>query len=74
MILIGRGIRWYRPYAEEVQFCVENQFDFMQIWYRDGELLIPRGQTILRSGDQLVCVTLDAALHTVVREWRLPNI
>lgn len=40
MILIGRGIRWYRPYAEEVQFCVENQFDFMQIWYRDGELLI----------------------------------
>ena len=41
---------------------------------RDGELLIPRGQTVLRSGDQLVCVTLDAALHTVVREWRLPNI
>lgn len=41
---------------------------------RDGELLIPRGQTILRSGDKLVCVTLDAALHTVVREWRLPNI
>ncbi|MFR8331630.1 MAG: TrkA C-terminal domain-containing protein [Oscillospiraceae bacterium] len=41
---------------------------------RDGELLIPCGQTILRSGDQLVCVTLGAALHTVVREWRLPNI
>lgn len=40
MISIGRGIRWYRPYAEEVKFCVENHFDFMQIWYKDGELLI----------------------------------
>lgn len=40
MISIGRGIRWYNNYLDEVDFCVKYGFDFMQIWYKDGDLLI----------------------------------
>lgn len=39
MISIGRGIRWYNNYQDEVDFCLENHFDFMQIWFKDGEIL-----------------------------------
>lgn len=31
MITIGRTIRWYNNYRDEVNFCKENNFDFMQI-------------------------------------------
>ncbi len=40
MISIGRGIRWYNNYQSEVDFCKKNGFDFMQIWFKDGDICI----------------------------------
>lgn len=40
MISVGRGIRWYNNYQDEVNFCIENHFDFMQLWFKNGEILI----------------------------------
>ena len=40
MTSIGRGIRWYNNYLDEVQFCVNNKFDFMQIWYQNGNIIV----------------------------------
>lgn len=40
MILIGRGIRWYNNYQSEVDFCKKHGFDFMQIWFKDGDICI----------------------------------
>ncbi len=40
MITIGRGIRWYNSYIDEVNFCKEHNFDFLQIWFKEGEILI----------------------------------
>ena len=40
MVSIGRGIRWYNHYLDEVDFCKNNGFDFMQIWYQNGEICI----------------------------------
>ncbi len=40
VVSIGRGIRWYNHYLDEVDFCKNNGFDFMQIWYQNGEICI----------------------------------
>lgn len=40
MISIGRGIRWYNDYKTEVDFCIENGFEFMQLWFKDGTILV----------------------------------
>lgn len=40
MISIGRGIRWYKNYQEEVDFCINNNFNFMQLWYKNGDILV----------------------------------
>ena len=40
MVSIGRGIRWYNDYQHEVDFCLANNFEFMQLWYKDGEILV----------------------------------
>lgn len=37
---IGRSVRWFNEYEEEVKFSKENNFDFMQIWYLKGDILI----------------------------------
>ena len=40
MITIERTIRWYNNYIDEVKFCKENSFDFMQIWFKDGQIVL----------------------------------
>ncbi|MBQ8209777.1 MAG: sugar phosphate isomerase/epimerase [Clostridia bacterium] len=40
MITIGRTIRWLNNYTDEVNFCKENGFDFMQIWFKDGQIVL----------------------------------
>lgn len=40
MISIGRSLRWYNRYEEEIAFSVQNHFDFMQVWFKDGEIKI----------------------------------
>lgn len=40
MIEYGRSIRWYNSYLDEVNFSKVNNFDFIQVWYRQGEILI----------------------------------
>jgi hypothetical protein len=51
-ITIGRGIRWYNNYQNEVNFSVlPIIFDFMQILFSNGELLVqgipePKSQSI----------------------------
>lgn len=40
MIEIGRNIRWYIPYVEEVEFSKRIGCTFMQIWFLKGEILI----------------------------------
>lgn len=37
---IGRSLRWYNDYETEIEFSRSNKFDFMQIWFRKGKLLI----------------------------------
>lgn len=39
-INIGRSLRWYNNYKTEIEFCKFNKFDFIQIWFRKGKLLI----------------------------------
>ncbi|MTI70823.1 MAG: sugar phosphate isomerase/epimerase [Firmicutes bacterium] len=37
MIKIGRNVRYFNPYKEEVEFSKKHSFDFMQVWYdKDG--------------------------------------
>lgn len=40
MIQIGRGGLWHNSYKNEIEFCKKNDFDFIQIWFKDGELLV----------------------------------
>ena len=41
---------------------------------RAGELLIPRGNTLVCEGDKVLCVARDAAMHQLVSDWGLnPN-
>ncbi len=42
MIRYGRSIRWFNNYEDEVEFSKENGFDFMQIWYANGELVLDK--------------------------------
>jgi len=39
MIQIGRSFRWFNDYKSEVEFSIRNGFDFMQIWFKNGEIL-----------------------------------
>ena len=36
---------------------------------RSGELLIPRGNTLLCEGDKVLCVARDAAMHQLAADW-----
>lgn len=54
MIKYGRGIRWFNDYDCEVRFSVMNNFDFMQVWFMKGELILdkvptPKEQQLLNS-------------------------
>lgn len=40
MVKIGRSFRWFNDYQEEVDFCLKHGFDFMQIWFKDGKILM----------------------------------
>ncbi|WP_291582070.1 sugar phosphate isomerase/epimerase family protein [Clostridium sp. UBA6640] len=42
MIYYGRSIRWFNDYDKEVKFSIDNGFDFMQIWYMKGDILIDK--------------------------------
>lgn len=54
MIQYGRSLRWFNNYEDEVEFSKENGFDFMQIWYANGEIVLekvpePKEEVILNS-------------------------
>ena len=40
---------------------------------RSGELLIPRGNTLIFSGDKMLILAKDSALHEVKEKLRLTN-
>lgn len=40
MIIFGRGIRWENDYVNEVEFSKKAGFNFMQVWYYQGDILI----------------------------------
>ncbi|WP_040461910.1 TIM barrel protein [Haloplasma contractile] len=42
MIEYGRSIRWFNDYTAEVEFSKSTNFDFMQIWYVKGEILLDK--------------------------------
>ena len=55
MIRIGRGGLWNNSYKDEIVFCKKNHFDFIQIWFKDGELLVndlpsPKEEYIKKAG------------------------
>lgn len=59
MIQYGRSIRWYNNYAKEVNLSKENSFDFMQIWFKQGEILLdkienPKEKTIKELGFPII--------------------
>ncbi|KNY26389.1 TIM barrel protein [Pseudobacteroides cellulosolvens] len=33
MISLGRNTRWFNKFIDEVEFCKNNGFDFLQVWY-----------------------------------------
>jgi sugar phosphate isomerase/epimerase len=54
MIEWGRSIRWFNDYQNEIEFSESNKFQFMQIWYMKGDLILdkvssPKEQYILNS-------------------------
>jgi len=54
MIEYGRSIRWFNNYKDEIDFSKSNKFDFMQIWFSKGELvldkvLFPKEEYVLNS-------------------------
>jgi sugar phosphate isomerase/epimerase len=51
LIQYGRSIRWFNDYLSEVAFSKKNGFDFMQLWYMKGKLILdqvpePKEQSI----------------------------
>lgn len=42
MIEYGRSIRWFNNYRGEVEFSESNKFDFMQIWFKKGDLILDK--------------------------------
>lgn len=40
MITYGRSIRWFNNLTDEINFSIQNNFNFIQIWFKDGKLLI----------------------------------
>lgn len=40
MITLGRGVRWFNDYQNEVEFSKKNGFDFMQVWFKNGVIPI----------------------------------
>jgi len=38
MIQYGRSIRWFNDYESEIEFSKENGFDFVQVWYQNGDI------------------------------------
>ncbi len=38
----GRSIRWFNNYQDEIEFSKSNKFDFMQIWFAKGELVLDK--------------------------------
>lgn len=59
MISIGRSLRWYNRYEEEIAFSVQNHFDFMQVWFKDGEIKIdnvaePKEEFIKQKGFPII--------------------
>ena len=54
MIEYGRSIRWFNNYKSEVEFSKLNKFEFMQIWFAKGELVLdkllaPKEEQVLKS-------------------------
>jgi len=55
LIQYGRSIRWFNEYEREIDFSKENGFDFVQIWYQKGDILLekvpePKEKTIKENG------------------------
>jgi len=55
LIEYGRSLRRRNPYEQEIKFSADNNFDFLQVWYKKGELLVdslgkPRAPKIKESG------------------------
>lgn len=42
MIEYGRSIRWFNNYSDEIEFSKLNKFDFMQIWFMKGDLILDK--------------------------------
>lgn len=42
MLEYGRSIRWFNDYRSEVEFSELNRFDFMQVWFLNGELVLDK--------------------------------
>jgi hypothetical protein len=40
LIQFGRSIRWFNNYETEIQFSIDNGFDFHQIWYKEGKIVL----------------------------------
>ncbi len=70
-ICLPDGFRYEGRSLTEIS--IPENFNIVSVT-RGNEFIIPRGATRLFSQDKLVCVCLDAALHTIVKDWRLPNV
>jgi sugar phosphate isomerase/epimerase len=42
ILVIGRNVRWYNYYQDEVKFCKENGFELLQIWYDSNGIALQK--------------------------------
>lgn len=42
MIKYGRSIRWFNDYENEIKFSIVNGFDFVQVWYLNGVIVLDK--------------------------------
>lgn len=76
MISIGRSIRWYNDYQEEIEFSRKHGFDFMQVWYLKGEIVLdklpfPKEHYIKEAGFPII---IHAVLDINEFEEHVPKI
>lgn len=58
---IGRNIRYLNNYKDEVSFSRKHEFEFMQIWYLKGELIIDS-----KNIDDIINEDFPVIIHAVL--------
>jgi sugar phosphate isomerase/epimerase len=48
-LIVGRNVRWYNYYLDEVKFCIDNGFELLQVWYDSNGIGLQKDAGPLKS-------------------------